>query len=272
MHDRDHTLSTHFVSIDLPHRNESLERPPLILCLDGAWMAGTVRDATRIMSMSGEAPEAIVAGVWFDEPTMPDYLRARARWYTPSQWVPPPRTTGVRDVAAEDLGYAHTYRAFLRDRVLPFIAEEVAYGETWLVGHSFSGLFGLHCLLHEPEMFDKYLLASPSIWWHDRSILDLEEQRATELEDLQASVFMSAGEAEIADARDEEIYRMRANMLEMGERLRSRRYPSLDLTWTVLAGESHSSTTSNAVNKGIRALHKARRATADPFAQRARST
>ena len=156
--------------------------------------------------------------------------------------------------------------------MIPWLERQGLGGERWLVAHSFSGLFGLHTLWNEPDLFARYLLASPSIWWHDRSILDLEEQRAGELEDLDATVFMSAGEAEIADARDEEIYRMRENMLEMGKRLRSRSYPSLDLTWTVLAGESHSSTTSNAVNKGIRALYKKRRETADPFAQRARST
>ncbi|MEM7094593.1 MAG: alpha/beta hydrolase-fold protein [Actinomycetota bacterium] len=255
LHDPDHTGSLHFVSIDLPLRFEKLDRPPLIVCLDGAWLAGTVRDATRLMSMSGEAPEAIVVGVWFDEPVLKNYLRDRARWYTPTGWVPPPQT-GIRDVAAEELGHAETYRAFIRNRLLPFVAEEAPFGETWLVGHSFSALFGLHCLLEQPAMFDRYLLASPSIWWDDRAIFDFEERYADMHGDLPAQVFLSAGEQELGEGDDE--FRMRANMVEMGERLRRRGYPNLDLTWTVLAGESHNSTTSNAINKGIRSLHRRR--------------
>lgn len=257
VHDETHTGIAHRISIDLPSRIEALERPPLIVCLDGAWTAGTVRDITRLMSMSGEAPEAIVAGISFDMSSMSDYLRARAQWFTPTAWVPPPEV-GVRDVVASDLGRADTYRAFLRDRALPWIREQVDHGEIWLVGHSFSALFGLHTLLHEADLFDAYLLASPSIWWHDRRIFAIEEASANERRDLVASVFMSAGDAEMGDRGLDDTYRMRDNMIEMSDRLRGRRYPSLDVRRQVFAGESHSSTVSTAISTGIRALHSVR--------------
>lgn len=248
------TGERHLVSIDFPHRFDQLVEPPLILCLDGAWTAGTVRDATRIMSMGGEAPEAVVAGVWFHDHTMSAYLRSRARWYTPTGWVPPP-ATGVKDVTAADTGHAETYRAFLRERLLPFVRDEANFGEVWLVGHSFSALFGLHVLFNDPTMFDRYILASPSIWWDDRSILAQEAAWAADNQSLPAKVFLSAGENEGGTAFDDDTFRMRANMVELGEQLRDRGYADLDLTWAILAGESHNSTISNAFSKGIRALH-----------------
>ena len=87
----------HLVSVALPVRHRSLERVPLLLCLDGPWTFGTVTDATRIMSMGGEAPEAAVVGLSFRDPSMGEYLRQRARWYTPTPWVPP-EVTGVKGV------------------------------------------------------------------------------------------------------------------------------------------------------------------------------
>jgi len=239
----------HDVSVVTPFRYDSMEAAPLILCLDGAWTAGTVRDATRIMSMSGEAPEALVASLSFTDDTMSGYLRSRARWFCPTEWVPP-EVTGVKGIQASDTGKALVYLAFIRDQVLPRLHNDVRISETWLVGHSFSGLFGLRALFAEPTLFDKYLLASPSIWWHDRVMLDLEADFAATHDDLAASVFLTAGEAE--DLL--EGFNMCGNVVEMAERLQGRGYPGLDAAHVILPAESHSSTIGAAVSRGIRHL------------------
>ena len=240
----------HAVSVTTPFRYESMDAAPPILCLDGAWTAGTVRDATRIMSMSGESPEAIVAGLSFADDSMGDYLRSRARWFCPTEWVPP-EETGVKGIQAEDTGQALTYLAFIRDQVLPRLRHDWRVSETWLVGHSFSGLFGLRVLFSEPELFDKYLLASPSIWWDDRTMLGIEAEFAAAHDDLAAKVFLTAG-------RDEDMlegFNMCRNMIEMATQLENRNYPNLDIGHTILPSESHSSTIGAAISRGLRHLH-----------------
>ena len=239
----------HAVSVDTPFRYASMDAAPLILCLDGAWTAGTVRDATRIMSMSGEAPEAIVAGLAFTDESMGDYLRSRARWFCPTEWVPP-EATGVKGIEAKDTGQALTYLAFIRDQVLPRLHADWNVSETWLVGHSFSALFGLRVLLREPSLFDKYLLASPSIWWDERTMLDVEADYAATHDDLPATVYLTAG-------RDEDAligFNMCDNMIQMATTLAGRGYPSLKINHAVLPAESHSSTIGAAVSRGLREL------------------
>jgi predicted alpha/beta superfamily hydrolase len=240
----------HAVSVTTPFRYDALESAPLILCLDGAWTAGTVRDGTRIMSMSSEAPEAIVASLSFTDDTMSSYLQSRARWFCPTQWVPP-EITGVKGVTAEDMGQAMTYLAFIRDQVMPRLEADFRVGERWLVGHSFSALFGLQTLFSEPNLFDKYLLASPSIWWHDRVMLDIEADYVADHDDLAAQVFLTAGEEE--DALDDE-FNMCGNVIEMATRLSERGYPSLQLSHALLPTESHSSTIGAAISRGLRHL------------------
>lgn len=248
----------HTVTVALPLRYERLESAPVLFCLDGAWVAGAVRDATRLMSMSGEAPEAIVVGLSFTDSTMSAYLRSRVRWYTPTQWVPPPEV-GVKDIVAADAGHAETYLAFLAEQVMPAITEQYRCGDRWLVGHSFSALFGLRTLLTQPELFSKYLLASPSIWWHDRAIHEVERSYAERHDDLAAHVFMTAGELEagldeVAAEFGATGFNMAANMIAMRDQLVSRGYPSLRIDHVVLPSESHSSTVGAAVSRGIRAL------------------
>jgi uncharacterized protein len=242
----------HDISVGLPARFDKLDAPPVIVCLDGPWMFGTVLDATRIMSMSGEAPEAVVVGVSFTDQSMGEYLKQRARWYTPTAWVPPPET-GVRGLEQDETGKVETFIAFLNDQLLPHLEARYRTGERWFVGHSFSALCGVRALLVKPEMFDRWLLASPSIWWHDRVILDMEEAYAEANDDLPAHVFLSAGTDE-EDSDPVGTFRMTSNVAVLGSTLASRGYPNLKLTRMELDGDAHSSVIGNAISKGLRAL------------------
>ncbi|MDA3038617.1 MAG: alpha/beta hydrolase-fold protein [Actinomycetota bacterium] len=254
------TGNEHVLDIGLPMRHGTISHPPLVICLDGRWTFGTTLDATRIMSMRGEAPEAVVVGVSFGPERMGEYLLERARWYTPTPFVPP-AITGVKGLAKEETGRAHEFRAFLSQQVIAPFEEEFGTGERWLVGHSFSGLFGLSTLLAEPELFDKYLLASPSVWWDDRAALGLEERYAETHDDLPAHVFLSVGGEEDAfaageDAAVAESFRMKSNVEALAATLASRRYRSLRLDYAVLEGEGHNSTIGAAISRGLRALSK----------------
>lgn len=246
----------HLVSIALPVRHASMERMPLLLCLDGPWVFGTVRDATRIMSMGGEAPEAAVVGLGFNDPSMGEYLRQRARWYTPTPWVPP-EVTGVRKVPADQCGRAADHLAFIRNHLLPTVESDHLGGtpisERWFVGHSFSALFGLRALFDDPSAFDKWLLASPSIWWDDRAVLAHEEAWAEANDDLPAGVFFSYGEQETDPTLDPQ-FSMGDNIERLIATLEARNYPSLRMSHRVLPGDGHSSSIGAAVSHGLRAL------------------
>lgn len=244
------------VSVSLPARLASLDEVPLLVCLDGPWMFGTVRDATRIMSMGGEAPEAAVVGLSFADPSMGEYLRQRARWYTPTPWVPP-EITGVRGLEADECGRAAELLSIITDQVVPRVEAEHLGGtpvsQRWLIGHSFSALFGLRALFTEPTAFDRWLLASPSIWWDDRSVLADVEAWFEANDDLEASLFLCYGSQESQEP-PETNFRMGANVDELVEELRARAYPGLDLHTRVLPDDGHSSSIGAAVSHGLRAL------------------
>lgn len=241
----------HVVWVGFPTRYERLANRdfPLVLCLDGAWTFGTALDSCRIMALSREAPEAVVAGVAFVVDDMETYLQHRARFLTPTQWVPP-EFTGVRGVIVDETGRAADYLAFLERQVLPLLADRYRIGERTLLGHSFSGLFGLRTMLLRPELFDRYLLASPSIWWDGRAILDVEEQVAAERDDLAAAVFLSAGSRETRGMPED----MLTNVALCADRLEGRGYPSLRVDRAVLDGDDHSSSIGAAISKGLRSL------------------
>lgn len=251
----DRTGTEHVVSLGLPVRVASLDQAPLLFTLDGPWVFGTVMDATRIMSMSGEAPEAIVVGLSFGGTSMGEYLRQRARWFTPTPWVPP-EITGVKGLKAEQCGRADELLSFIEDQVLaavePRLPEGLGISERWLIGHSFSALFGLTSMFRGCTTFDKWLLASPSIWWDDRAVLDVERSFSETNNDLSTSVFLSYGEDEFD--KTEQYFRMGHNVEALIKTLDGRDYAGLNLKRQVVAGTGHASSVGGAVSAGLRAL------------------
>lgn len=235
------------VWVETPGRYPSTgARYPVVLCLDAPWTYGVVRDAFRILPLSRELPEAIVVGVAHDEADLRSVLQQRAMDFTPTRAAAPP-ATGVR-VEAEQLGQAEEFRAFLTGTVLPLVVQRYrCQDDHTLVGHSFSGLFGLHWLLQEPTAFSRWVLTSPSVWWDDRVIFEREAEQAATGADLPARVFLSMSE-EDASAGGGGF----GGHDEFHAQLVSRGRPGLVCGWAQFPGETHTSVVAASVVRGLR--------------------
>lgn len=241
------------VDVSLPNRIGRLADPTVIVCFDAPWTWGTVRDAVRVMSFAREVPEAVVVGLTFAAESDREYSKLRGRWFTPTAYIPPPEV-GVHAEQASDCGHGDVTLRMVSDQLLPELTARYGRGERWFVGHSFSALLGLQGLFAQRKLFDRWLLASPSIWWDGRSILHEEAEWAAGNADLVADLWMSAGANETADIGDD--FAMVANARDLAETLRLRGYPGLRVTFAELPNESHSSTLGAAVSSGLRALHR----------------
>ncbi|WP_176552669.1 alpha/beta hydrolase [Testudinibacter sp. TR-2022] len=73
-------------------------------------------------------------------------------------------------------GGAADFLRFFSDELQPHFITQVSHNTATPVkqiffGHSFGGLFGLFSLFQQPQRFDEYVLASPSLWWGDGAVL-----------------------------------------------------------------------------------------------------
>jgi predicted alpha/beta superfamily hydrolase len=48
-------------------------------------------------------------------------------------------------------------------------------------GHSLGGLTAINCMLTHPDMFDAYIAISPSLWFGNKYVLRLAEQKLPNL-------------------------------------------------------------------------------------------
>jgi pimeloyl-ACP methyl ester carboxylesterase len=92
-------------------------------------------------------------------------------------------------------GGAQRFLQFMREELFPYI--ETHYrtaGFRLLIGHSFGGLFAVEALETHPEMFQAYVVISPSLWWNDQELIRQAPEDLHRHEDLKARIYMATGD------------------------------------------------------------------------------
>jgi predicted alpha/beta superfamily hydrolase len=72
-------------------------------------------------------------------------------------------------------GGSDKFIRFIKEELKPFIQSNYNTSDTsTLIGQSLGGLLATEILLKDSELFNNYLIVSPSLWWDDQSLLDIE--------------------------------------------------------------------------------------------------
>lgn len=226
---------------------------PVLVCLDAQWTFGTVCDAALNLGLARLLPRVIVIGVGWRTQVTREVMHARALAFTPTA-SPLPASIARNMAGAPAFGGAPEFQRWLLDEALPGLQQIYAIDPTerTLIGHSLSGLFALYTLFTRPEAFSRWLIASPSSWWDNRMIFDLDQHSLAHRPRPKGRVFLSVGEEE---SRVGEIP-MLANTELLHARLAARQSDDFDTTLAILAGEVHHSTIPAAISRGLRWLYR----------------
>jgi predicted alpha/beta superfamily hydrolase/ketosteroid isomerase-like protein len=159
------------------------ERVPVVYLLDAYNQFGMVLQIYRILRLSGDVPPLVLVGISYDG-GWDDYIRIRARDFTPSPLSP----TEVADRYGRGLasytpesGRASDFLELLATEIIPFVERRYPgqSADRTLLGYSYGGLFAAHVLLTRPELFNRYLMGSPAVWWHNDEVLALPDPEAS---------------------------------------------------------------------------------------------
>lgn len=191
--------------------------------------------------VGGRIAPFVLVGLSYAVGDTPEFSRRRD--YTPTDRD---KTDLESDMPgrAPVFGEAEGYRRFLASEVLPLVQKRyrVDMTRSVFVGHSYGSLLGAHILLTSPEMFGKYVLSSPSLWFNKSVMLAREKDYAASHRDLKANVFFAVGAFE-AFKRGNKLYSQDGDMVKdlrnFDAALGARRYPGLRTQLHVLEGHDH---------------------------------
>lgn len=212
---------------------------PLIVVNDVRFAFTTTIGAMQLMG-GHDAQEAIIVGISYSKGD--DYNVSRNRDYTPTS-SPGIKNTST-DVPHKQYGYAKEYTKFIAEQVISLLQKKyrVDAKNKIFVGHSYSGLLGTYILLNKPDLFNHYIIGSPSLWYDKKVIFKKEIDYARNNKILPANVMMYVGSLDDSTMID---------LLMFEKQLRSRNYQGLKLHVEVLKDETHHSVFPALVAKGL---------------------
>jgi predicted alpha/beta superfamily hydrolase len=216
---------------------------PVVYMLDADYSFAIVRNVVQHFVERDDLPPMILVAIAYPgaATNRETYKKNRTRDYTP--------------VYAPDGGYGAEYqkvsggaakfRSFIATELVPLIERRFRADrdDRTIIGHSYGGLFGTYVLLTEPDLFKRYVIVSPSLWYAKRVAFSMEQTAADSGIRPQAKVFFGVGELESQVMSDD--------LTDMYRRLKNRNNRRLDITLRIFEEERHNSVFPVAVTRGL---------------------
>ncbi len=229
-----------YVSLPQGYGDSVAERFPVVYVLDGDGLFGVVSELARILALGREVPGALVVGVAYGRPYITT-VPFRNRDLAPEPVSSLPRS-----------GDAARMLAYLRREVVPLVDSmyRTLPGDRTLLGGSLGGTFGVFALYEAPDLFRRFVIASPAGQFGDgRYFLRRDSAFAATARPLPVAVYLCVGGEEMAKP-------LGKAWREYADVLRARTYAGLHLTTEVLAGETHFSSPGTAFTHGLKAVFR----------------
>lgn len=198
--------------------------PTVVVVLDGDWYAHRARRTVdRLVEDGFEAPLLVTVGYADGNDRNLDF-------------------TPTDTEAFGDGGGLAAFGGFLEDELLPLVEADGAGGSPdrrVLFGHSLGGLAVTNLWLTRPDLANRVLAVSPSLWWDEGHTFDVLEEA-----DPEGEIVVTVGAMETLG--------MAALAAAFADRLEGE--PAVDVHFEALAGKDHSSVVTPSLDRGLRAL------------------
>ncbi len=219
---------------------DNTKRYPVLYILDAETNFGGVSYIVQRLIKDQLIPEVLLVGIAYGV-DYDAFYRMRSLDLTPTE------DTAFRPGGiSHPSGGAEAFSRFIETELFPFIdgTYRTKVGDRALYGHSFGGLFGTFVLLHHPELFSRYLLLSPSLWWDKKTLFGDLQRMPSKIEPTR--LFMASGELEPHIDVQQEAFT---------DLLKGRRVEGLTLKSEVLTNETHRTIFGAGFTRGLRFLY-----------------
>lgn len=143
-------------------------------------------------------------------------------------------------------GQSQNFIRFIEEELQPFIDSTYRTTTTkTLIGQSLGGLLATEILFEKPQLFDNYIIVSPSLWWDDEKLLK-----------RQASHYKSNKSIYIAGGKEGEV--MERTAKELFDKLDENKNQNTSLFYEFLEDKTHGDALHIAVYNAFEKIFKSK--------------
>jgi predicted alpha/beta superfamily hydrolase len=143
-------------------------------------------------------------------------------------------------------GHSDQFIAFIEKELQPFIEKKYKTNDSkTIIGQSLGGLLGTEILLKKPALFNKYVIVSPSLWWNNGSLLDLDSEMLKENFKQPTEIYIAVGKEGLAPTAIPHVMEVDANLL--AEKLKASKSKNVKTYFDYFPEENHGSILHTAV-------------------------
>lgn len=205
---------------------------PVIYLLDGSADEDFIHvvGLVQFLSMIKKMPESVIVGIGNVD---------RKRDFT----FPTTNEQDKKDFPTT--GKSEKFLQFVENELLPYTKKKMRIGTSTLVGQSLGGLFATEMLLKKPDLFNTYIIVSPSLWWDDESLLRKAPDLLEKYKGTDTKVYISVGT---------EGKQMEDDALQLSEIVKSKK--NLQSYFVALPEEDHLTILHHCLYKAFETLNK----------------
>lgn len=151
-------------------------------------------------------------------------------------------------------GHSDKFISFIEKELQPFI--ETKYktnNDKTIIGQSLGGLLATEVLLKKPTIFNKYIIISPSLWWDNGSLLNLNSNLLTENYHQQTDIYIGVGKEGLTPTEIPRKMEVDANLLT--EKIKGSKSKKVKVFFDYLPQENHATIMHQAVSNSFRFLY-----------------
>lgn len=148
-------------------------------------------------------------------------------------------------------GGSAKFIACIEQEIIPYVNQHFRTNNSrTLIGESLGGLFATQVLFTKPQLFNRYIIISPSLWWNNGSLLKQTPAAIT----AKTTVFIGVGKEGLAPTEEPHVMEVDANVLK--DKLEQLKAKDLELYFDYLPEETHATIGHQAVLNAFKRIYK----------------
>lgn len=151
-------------------------------------------------------------------------------------------------------GHSDKFISFIATELQPFIDKKfkTASSKT-LIGQSLGGLLATEILFKNPALFNKYIIVSPSLWWDNGSLLNMNPEILNAAFKQRTEIYIGVGKEGLTPTAVPRVMEVDANLL--ADKIKATKSNALTVLFDYLPQEDHATIMHQAVSNAFRQLN-----------------